>query len=320
MPATDAPDTAADPVPQRHGIYMPARGTFVVAGRDRDVSRMPNPDIRFGIGLWPSEAMAYIEPDDAFTNAAVRLRQLGPKLVAALQDMQVPLEDLKNRTVGAIEEELTQELVEQTPLHVDLVAQYIADLLDHVATIVPLCYGEAGAPLRGARGSLRRLSRVPLGDIDPVLAEIVAPQGTLPGWAETLAASSIGATSDFSALPLANDPNIYIITNHPNFERADPDQKLDALKASAKQTIAAAEAIDASMLGMFRWLDKLLDHLINVVCQRLPEGDRLRERWASDEWTVIQRLTFFDTDAALAITRAFPAISDGPLLPGTESE
>ena len=320
MPATDAPDTAADPVPQRHGIYMPARGTFVVAGRDRDVSRMPNPDIRFGIGLWPSEAMAYIEPDDAFTNAAVRLRQLGPKLVAALQDMQVPLEDLKNRTVGAIEEELTQELVEQTPLHVDLVAQYIAELLNHVATIVPLCYGEAGAPLRGARGSLRRLSRVPLGDIDPVLAEIVAPQGTLPGWAETLAASSIGATSDFSALPLANDPNIYIITNHPNFERADPDQKLEALKASARQTIAAAEAIDASMLGMFRWLDKLLDHLINVVCQRLPEGDRLRERWASDEWTVIQRLTFFDTDAALAITRAFPAISDGPLLPGTESE
>lgn len=320
MPATDAPDTAADPVPQRHGIYMPARGTFVVAGRDRDVSRMPNPDIRFGIGLWPSEAMAYIEPDDAFTNAAVRLRQLGPKLVAALQDMQVPLEDLKNRTVGAIEEELTQELVEQTPLQVDLVAQYIAELLNHVATIVPLCYGEAGAPLRGARGSLRRLSRVPLGDIDPVLAEIVAPQGTLPGWAETLAASSIGATSDFSALPLANDPNIYIITNHPNFERADPDQKLEALKASARQTIAAAEAIDASMLGMFRWLDKLLDHLINVVCQRLPEGDRLRERWASDEWTVIQRLTFFDTDAALAITRAFPAISDGPLLPGTESE
>ena len=320
MPATDAPDTAADPVPQRHGIYMPARGTFVVAGRDRDVSRMPNPDIRFGIGLWPSEAMAYIEPDDAFTNAAVRLRQLGPKLVTALQNMQVPLEDLKNRTVGAIEEELTQELVEQTPLQVDLVAHYIADLLDHVATIVPLCYGEAGAPLRGARGSLRRLSRVPLGDIDPVLAEIVAPQGTLPGWAETLAASSIGATSDFSALPLANDPNIYIITNHPNFERADPDQKLEALKASARQTIAAAEAIDASMLGMFRWLDKLLDHLINVVCQRLPEGDRLRERWASDEWTVIQRLTFFDTDAALAITRAFPAISDGPLLPGTESE
>ncbi len=320
MPATDAPDTAADPVPQRHGIYMPARGTLVVAGRDRDVSRMPNPDIRFGIGLWPSEAMAYIEPDDAFTNAAVRLRQLGPKLVAALQDMQVPLEDLKNRTVGAIEEELTQELVERTPLHVDLVAHYIAELLDHVATIVPLCYGEAGAPLRGARGSLRRLSRVPLGDIDPVLAEIVAPQGTLPGWAETLAASSIGATSDFSALPLANDPNIYIITNHPNFERADPDQKLEALKASARQTTAAAEAIDASMLGMFRWLDKLLDHLINVVCQRLPEGDRLRERWASDEWTVIQRLTFFDTDAALAITRAFPAISDGPLLPGTESE
>ena len=320
MPATDAPDTAADPVPQRHGIYMPARGTFVAAGLDRDISRMPNPDIRFGIGLWPSEAMAYLEPDDAFTNAAVRLRQLGPKLVAALQDMQVPLEDLKNRTVGAIEEELTQELVERTPLHVDLVAQYIAELLDHVATIVPLCYGEAGAPLRGARGSLRRLSQGPLAEIDPVLAEIVAPQDALPGWAETLAASSIGAASDFSALPLANDPNIYIITNHPNFERADPDQKLDALKASARQTIAAAEAIDASMLGMFRWLDKLLDHLIDVVCQRLPEGDRLRERWASDEWTVIQRLTFFDTDAALAITRAFPAISDGPLLPGTESE
>ncbi len=320
MPATDTPETAADAIPQRHGIYMPARGTFVVAGRDRDISRMPNPDIRFGIGLWPSELTAYLDPDDTFVDAAVRLRQLGPKLVAALQEMQVPLEDLKNRTVGAIEEELTQELVERTPLRVDLVGQYVAELLNHVATIVPLCYGDAGKSLLGSRGSLRQLANGPLSDVDPILAEIVAPQGNLPGWAETLSAASVGATSDFSALPLANDPNIYIITNHPNFEQADPEQKMEALKASARQTIAAAEAIDASLLGMFRWLDVLIDHLIEVVCKRLPEGDRLRERWSSDDWTVIQPLTFFDTDAALAVTRAFPAISEGPLLPGTESE
>ena len=317
MPATEADTTT---VPQRHGIAMPARGTFVAAGRERDVSQMPDPEIRFGIGLWPSEAMAWLEPDDAFTNAAVRLRQLGPKLVAALQQMQTPLEDLKNRTVGAIEEELTLELVEQTPLRVDLVAHYIAELLDHVATVVPHCYGAAATPLFPARGSLRDLSTAGLSELDPSLARLVNPDGALPAWAETLAASRIGETPDFSALPLANDPNIYIITNHPNFERADPDQKLEALKASARQTIAAAEAIDASMLGMFRWLDQLLDHLIGVVCDRLPEGDQLRERWASDEWTTIQRLTFFDTDAALAITRAFPAISEGPLLPGTESE
>lgn len=299
---------------------MPARGTFVAAGRERDVSKMPDPEIRFGIGLWPSEAMAYLEPDDAFTDAAVKLRQLGPKLVLALQAMQVPLEDLKNRTVGAIEEELTRELVERTPLQVDLVAEYIAELLDHVATLIPLCYGEAGAPLLEARGSLRRLSRRPLSDVDADLAYIVAPQGQLPDWAETLAAPSIGSESDFAALPLANDPNIYIITNHPNFDRADPDQRLAALKASANQTIAAAEAIDAALLGMFRWLDRLLDHLISVVCRRIPEGDRARERWAAEDWTVIQRLTFADTDAALAVTRAFPAISEGPLLPGTESE
>ena len=192
--------------------------------------------------------------------------------------------------------------------------------MDHVATIIPLCYGDDGAPLLSGRGSLRRLAQSPLAEVDPALSRMVAPGGALPQWAETLASSSIGATADFSALPLANDPNIYIITNHPNFELADPDQKMTALKASAGQTIAAAEAIDASMLGMFRWLDELLDHLIGMVCDRLPEGARLRERWATDEWTVIQRLTFFDTDAALAITRAFPAISDGPLLPGTESE
>ncbi|MCY3734325.1 MAG: hypothetical protein OXG42_08590, partial [Chloroflexi bacterium] len=188
------------------------------------------------------------------------------------------------------------------------------------ATVIPSCYGDVGAPLLGARGSLRRLAQRPLTDVDPTLAEIVVPAGHLPAWAETLAAPAIGSESDFSALPLANDPNLYIITNHPNFERADSDQKLTALKASAHQTIAAAEAIDASMLGMFRWLDDLLDHLIDVVCRRLPEGDRLRERWASDDWTTIQRLTFADTDAALAVTRAFPAISEGPLLPGTESE
>ena len=317
MPATEADAATA---PQRHGIFMPARGTFVAAGRDRDISRMPDPDIRFGIGLWPSELLAWIEADDAFTDAAVRLRQLGPKLIAALQEMQVPLEDLKNRTVGAIEEELTRELVERTPLRVDLVAHYIAELLDHVATVITSCYATEGQHLLEGRGSLRRLSAAPLLDVDPELAEIVAPGGALPVWAETLAASAIGEHSDFSALPLANDPNIYIITNHPNFGRADADQKLAALKASANQTIAAAEAIDASMLGMFRWLDRLLDHLIGVVCQRHPEGEHLRERWASYDWTVVQRLSFADTDAALAITRAFPAISEGPLLPGTESE
>ena len=317
MPATDA---STHPVPTRHGIYMPARGTFVAAGRDRDVTRMPSPDIRFGICLWPSEAMAYLDPDDAFTDAAVRLRQLGPKLVAALQAMQAPLEDLKNRTVGAIEEELTRELTEHTPLAIDLVAGYLSEMLDHVATIVPHCYGESGASLNGGRGSLRQLSRSPLQDVDADLAEIVAPGGRLPDWAETLATSRIGQRPDFASLPLANDPNIYIIVNHPNFERADADQKLEALKASAKQTIAAAEAIDASMLGMCRWLDALLDHLIDVVCRRLAEGPALRERWSSDGWTVIQRLSFADPDAALAVTRAFPAISEGPLLPGTESE
>ena len=317
MPATEA---EIGTVPPRHGVYMPARGTFVAAGLDRDVSRMPSPEIRFGIGMWPSELVAYIEVDDALTDAAVRLRQLGPKLVAALQAMQVPLEDLKNRTVGAVDEELTRELVERTPLQVDLVAQYIAELLDHVATIVPVCYADAGNELLDARGSLRRLARSPIAAVDPALAEVIAPGGILPEWAETLASPSIGRPSDFSALPLSNDPNIYLITNHRNFDRADADQRLAALNTSARQTIAAAEAIDAAMPGMFQWLDQLLDHLIGVACGRLAEGERLRQRWTSDDWTVIQRLSFSDTDAALAITRAFPAISDGPLLPGTESE
>ena len=299
---------------------MPARGTFVDAGRERDISRMPSPQIRFGIGLWPSEALAYLEPDDAFADAAVRLRQLGPKIVYALQQMQVPLEDLKNRTVGAIEEELTRELVERTPLMVDLVAAYIAELLDHVAAIIPTCYGERGQRLLKRRGSLRRLATAPLAELDPALAELLAPGGALPDWAEALARSSVGAPSDFRALPLANDPNLYIMVHHPNFERADGEQRLDGLKASARQTIAAAEAIDASLLGMFRWLDALLEQLIDVVCRRVPEGARLRERWASPQWTVIQPLSFTDPDAALAVTRAFPAIAEGPLLPGTESE
>ncbi len=319
MPATDAPPTTT-PTPTRHGIYMPARGTFVAAGRDRDISRMPDPDIRFGICLWPSELMAYIEVDDAFSDAAVRLRQLGPKIVAALQAMQTPLEDLKNRSVGAIEEELTRELVERTPIAVDLVSKYLAELLDHVATIVPCCYGVDGTALRAGRGNLRRLATAPLADVDPSLAAIIAPQGSLPAWAETLASASVGAQPDFSALPLANDPNIYIVTNHANFERADAEQRKAALQSSAKQTIAAAEAIDASLSGMFTWLDALLAHLIDVVCERTADGERLRRRWNSDGWTVIQRLSFTDTDAALAVTRAFPAIADGPLLAGTELE
>ncbi len=325
MPATDAPTTTptTEPALRRHGIYMPARGTFVAAGRERDVSRMPNPDIRFGICLWPSELAAYIEVDDAFRDAALRMRQLGPKIVLALQAMQTPLEDLKNRTVGAIEEPLTRELVERTPLAVDLAARYLAELLDHVATIIPACYGAEGSALREGRGSLRRLATralSDLSDVDPALAAIVAPRGALPAWAETLASATLGAAPDFSALPLANDPNIYIVTNHVNFDRADAEQRRAALQASAKQTIAAAEAIDASLLGMFSWLEALLARLIDAVCERAADGAQLRARWDADGWTVIQRLSFVDTDAALAITRAFPAIADGPLLAGTESE
>ena len=312
---TNAPD-----VPQRHGIYMPARGTFVEVGRTRDVSNLPTPEIRFAIGLWPSVAMAFLEPDDTFTDAAIRLRQLGPKLVHALKQMQEPLEDLKNRTVGAIEDELTREMVELTPLHVDLVATYIGELLDHAAAIIPACYGERGQRLTKRQGSLRRLASAPLDEFDPVLGELLAPGGQLPEWAETLTRSSIGAPSDFTALPLSNDPNIYIAVNHPNFSRASAEQQMEALTASAHRTIAAAEAIDASLLAMFQWLDALVEHLISVVCDRVDEGPRLRERWATDQWAVIQPLTFFDPDAALAITRTFPAIADGALLPGTEND
>ncbi len=321
MPVTDTPESLrTTPTLRRHGIYMPPRGTFVEAGRDRDVSRMPQPEIRLAICRWPSELTAYVDVDDAFTDAAVRLRQLGTKIVLALQSMQMPMEDLKNRTVGAIEEKLTVELVERTPIQVDLAASYLAEMLDHVSTVIPACYGDAGSALHEGRGNLRRFIRGPLADTDNRMAEIVAPDGRLPEWAETLASPTIGAQPDFSALPLANDPNVYLITNHPNFDRAPEDQRMEALKASAKQTIAAAEALDASLLGMFHWLETLLAHLIDVVCEWAPEGAQMRQRWQSDDWTVIQRLSFADPDAALAITRAFPAISDGPLLPGTEDE
>ena len=322
MPATDAPQTAADAIPQRHGIYMPARGTFVAAGLDRDISRMPNPDIRFGIGLWPSEAMAYIEPDDAFTNAAVRLRQLGPKLgrrsARHASAARRPEKPHRRRDRGRNLPKSWSNKPRSTSTWSPSTSPICS------TTSQPSCRSATARPAlpcEGARGSLRRSvpgsarryrSRLGRDRVRPRERSPVGPRPWPPRRSEPL------PTSPHSHWRTTQ--NIYIITNHPNFERADPDQKLEALKASARQTIAAAEAIDASMLGMFRWLDKLLDHLINVVCQRLPEGDRLRERWASDEWTVIQRLTFFDTDAALAITRAFPAISDGPLLPGTESE
>lgn len=320
MPATEAFVQAPPTSPERHGIYMPPRGTFVAAGRERDVARMPSPDIRFAIGLWPSELAAYLDVDDAFRDAALRLRQLGPKLVASLQLMQPLLEDLKNRAVGAVEEELTVDLVERTPLTIDSVAQYLAQILDHTATIAQSCYGESGASCSAGRGSLRRLAQMPLMELDPALAQIIAPGGVLPDWAETLASSVIGGDPDFAALPLSNDPNLYLMTNHPNFERADADQRMAALKASAQQTIAAAEAIDAAFLPMCRWLDELLDYLIGVVCERAADGDQLRQRWSGDGWTIIQRLSFSDPDAALAVTRAFPAISEGPLLPGTELE
>ncbi len=318
----------------RHGIGMPPRGALVAAGRARSVSRLPSPEIRFGIAQWPYDLLlrfAYDLPehehvwpndwfDDGFEQAAIELRQLGPKLVAALAAMQPPLEELKNAAMGVEDAELTREQVTSVPLHIDLVLDYLARMLDCAATVIPHCYGQEGKALASGRGNLRALAGMPLAEFDPELAGIVAPDGSLPAAVSRLASPSLGAEVELGERPTAHSADIYAIVHAPGFEQALPKAAARALRQSAEATIAAADAIDATLPGLFGWFDRLLEYLIGLVCERAEEGEELGERWSESNWTVIQRLSFADTDAALALTRALPAIAEGPLLPGTEDE
>lgn len=320
--------------PPRHGIGMPPRGALVAAGRTRSISRLPAPEIRFGMVQWPYDLLlrfAYDLPehehvwpndwfDDGFEHAAMALRQLGPKLIAALAAMQPPLEDLKNATIGVQDAELTRENVTGVPLQVDLVLGYLVRILDCVATVIPHCYGQDGKALAAGRGNLRTLAALPLTDFDPALAELVTPDGSLPSGVAELAGPSLGAEIELGEHPVPHSPDIYAIVHAPGFEQALPKAAARALRQSAEATIAAADAIDRALPHLFAWFDQLLDYLIGQVCERAEEGDELRERWADSNWTVIQRLSFANTDSALALTRALPAIAEGPLLPGTEDE
>ena len=109
-------------VTARHGIRMPERGQIARARRGPG-SRLPRPQIHFGVALWPYDLLlrfAWDLPenearvandwfDDVFESAAVRLRHTAPKLIHAIMAMQPPLETLK---YAALEGELTREQVE----------------------------------------------------------------------------------------------------------------------------------------------------------------------------------------------------------------
>ena len=320
--------------PPRHGIGMPPRGALVAAGRTRSVLQLPAPEIRFGIAQWPYDLLlrfAYDLPehehvwpddwfDDGFEHAAIELRQLGPKLIAALAAMQPPLEDLKNATIGVQDAELTRENVTSVPLLVDLVLGYLARMLDHVATVIPHCYGQAGKALAAGRGNLRTLAALPLSELAPSLAAIVVPDGSLPAGVARFASPRLGESIDLGERLSPHSADIYAIVHAPGFEQALPKAAARSLRQSAEATIAAADVIDASLPELFAWFDRLLEYLIQQVCGRAEEGEELLERWADSNWTVVQRLSFLNTDAALALTRALPSIAEGPLLAGTEDE
>ena len=206
------------------------------------------------------------------------------------------------------------------PLQVDLVLGYLVRILDCVATIIPHCYGQDGKALVSGRGNLRTLAALPLAEFDPALAKLVTPDGSLPSGVAELAGPSLGAEIELGEHPVPHSPDIYAIVHAPGFEQALPKTAARALRQSAEATITAADTIDRALPHLFAWFDQLIEHLIQQVCERAEEGDELRERWADSNWTVIQRLSFANTDSALALTRALPAIAEGPLLPGTEDD
>lgn len=301
----------------RHGIRMPERGRLLRA-RGGAPARLPTPEIHFGIALWPYDLLLrfawdlpeneHVWPDDWFDDvfeaAAVRLRYTAPKLLHAIAAMQPPLEALKD---AALSDELTREQVEQTPLQIDLALAYLGQTLDDLAVVIPHCYGTEGRAFAEARSSLAALIRAPLEQLDPDLPALLAPDGALPP-----------AIAAFVEPPAAHSRDLYAIVNAPGFDEALPKAAARALRESAAATIAAADQIDAQLPALCGWLDALLEHLINTVCQRAEDGHDLRERWAELNWSRLQPLSFADTSSALALTRALPAIAEGPILPGTE--
>lgn len=301
----------------RHGIRMPERGRLLRA-RGGAPARLPTPEIHFGIALWPYDLLLrfawdlpeneHVWPDDWFDDvfeaAAVRLRHTAPKLLHAIAAIQPPLEALKD---AALSDELTREQVEQTPLQIDLALAYLGQMLDDLAVVAPHCYGAEGRAFAESRSSLTALVRAPLEQLDPALPALLAPDGELP---EAVAA--------FAQPPTPHSRDLYAIVNAPGFDEALPKAAARALRESAAATIAAADQIDAQLPALCGWLDALLEHLINAVCQRAEDGEDLRERWAELNWSRLQPLSFADTSSALALTRALPAIAEGPILPGTE--
>ena len=310
----------------RHGIRMPERGRLLSA-RGGAPARLPTPEIHFGLALWPYDLLLrfawdlpeneHVWPDDwfddVFESAAVRLRHTTPKLLLAIAALQPPLEALKD---AALADELTREQVEQVPLQIDLALGYLGQMLDDIAAVIPHCYGSEGRVLAEARSGLGALTAAPLGDLDPDLTALLAPGG-----APEPAAAAFARPHPRNAggeAPPAHSRDIYAIVNAPGFDAALPNAAARALRESAAATIAAADRIDAGLPPLCGWLDALLEHLIDIVCARAEDGEDLRERWSEVNWSRLQTLSFADTSSALALTRALPAIAEGPILPGTE--
>ena len=308
---------------------MPERGRLLAA-RGRQPARLPAPMIHFGFAVWPRDLLLrfawdlpeheHIWPndwfDDVFEAAALRLHSTAPKLIHAIAAIQPPLETLKD---AALADELTREQVEQTPLQIDLALAYLSQMLDDTAAVVPHCYGAEGRILAEARAGIGALARGPLGRLDPALAALLAPNGALAAPAAAFARPHIDANGLSSAgAPLPHSGDIYAITNAPGFENALPKAAARALRGSAAAAIAAADYIDAQLPPLCQWLDALLEHLLNAVCERAEDGPELRRRWAETNWSALQPVSFADTQSALALTRAFPAIAEGPFLPGSE--
>ena len=316
------------PPAPRHGIRMPERGRLLRA-RGGAPARLPTPEIHFGLALWPYDLLLrfawdlpeneHVWPndwfDDIFQAAALRLRHTAPKLIHALSALQPPLETLKD---AALADELTREQVERIPLHIDLVLAYLGQMLDDLAAVIPHCYGADGRALADARASLPALAHAPLDQLDPALPPLLTPNGALPP-AVAAFARHYPALAHAAGPPIPHTPDLYAIVNAPGFDDALPKTAARALRDSTAAAIAAADRIDAQLPPLCQWLDALLEHLIETVCQRAEDGHDLRRRWAETNWSRLQPLSFADTNSALALTRALPAIAEGPYLPGTEN-
>lgn len=242
--------------------------------------------VHFGVGLWPYDLLlrfGYDLPehdylwdgrwfDDRFESAALDVRATTSKLLLALPGMVIACDRLAS--VGDASAAVIRPAVEEAPLAVETVVNYLRRLCRDLATVVPCCFGTDGRSMINDRDSLTLLAdSAALHKLDETLADLLHPPPAVrnvidAGWAAHL-------------------PEVYTIGAAGGDRPPLPGAAASALRASALVTLDAAGAVEDALRAACPWLDAVVDHLQSVVAARAEDGPDLLERWHELDWSVM---------------------------------